>query len=108
MLILGIAAMAIAGLGWLRDARREYRATVEADRTGHLDLGGAPAWPTATFAALLLLVAAGLLFGTGAITGTGAGASPGASPTASGIASPAAGVAAGGGDASATGSPTTP
>ena len=45
----GRARRSSAGCG---TARREYAAVEAADRTGHLDLGGAPAWPKATFAAL--------------------------------------------------------
>ncbi len=51
-LVFGFLAVVITAIGWLWDSRREYAATEEADRTGHLDLGDAPAWPKATFAAL--------------------------------------------------------
>ena len=46
-------------LGWLLDARKEYVAVEHADRTGHLDMGGSPAWPKATFAGLAVLVVVG-------------------------------------------------
>jgi plastocyanin len=58
----------VALLGWLRDARREYVKTTEADRTGHLENIPAPGWPRrilATFAivvAVALLIDAGVLF----------------------------------------------
>jgi hypothetical protein len=83
-LLLGLAAVVITMLGWLRDSRKEYTATVAADATGHLDLGGAPAWPKATFAVLAILVAFALLISSGLIGGSGAGtagesAAPGAS-----------------------------
>jgi hypothetical protein len=60
-LLLGLLAVVVTGLGWLRDSRHEYAAVVAADSTGHLDLGGAPNWPRATFAALAVIVAAALL-----------------------------------------------
>ena len=60
-LLFGMLAVVVTGLGWLRDSRHEYAAVVAADSTGHLDLGGAPSWPKATFAALAVIVAAALL-----------------------------------------------
>ena len=64
-LVLGFLAIVITAIGWLWDSRREYAATEEADRTGHLDLGGAPAWPKATFAALAILVGLAVLLSSG-------------------------------------------
>ena len=66
-LLFGLVAIVVTGLGWLRDARREYVATEAADRTGHLDLGGSPAWPTATFAVLTVIVAGALLLSSGVL-----------------------------------------
>jgi plastocyanin len=43
-LLLGLGAVVLTGLGWLRDARREYVAVEDADRTGHL--GGDEAAPS--------------------------------------------------------------
>jgi plastocyanin len=94
-LVFGFLAVVITAIGWLWDSRREYAATEEADRTGHLDLGGAPAWPKATFAALALIVglavvlSSGILVGSGDGTATasgapGASAAPGGGTTASG------------------------
>ncbi len=90
-LILGFLAIVITGLGWLWDSRREYSATVEADRTGHLDLGGPPAWPKATFFALGLIVVGAVLVGSGLLSGTGddtatASAAPGSSAAPGGAA----------------------
>jgi hypothetical protein len=83
-LLLGVVAVALTMLGWLRDSRREYTATVVADGTGHLDLGGAPAWPKATFAALAILIAFALLLSSGLVGGSGDGAATGsAAPGAS-------------------------
>jgi len=64
-LFLGFIALVITLLGWLWDARKEYQAVEAADRTGHLDMGGSPAWPKATFAALALLVAVAVVFSSG-------------------------------------------
>ncbi|MCJ7710544.1 MAG: cupredoxin domain-containing protein [Chloroflexi bacterium] len=84
-LLFGIIAMALVLLGWLRDSRKEYSAVAEADRTGHLDLGGAPSWPKATFAALGVLLAAGIILTSGVLTGSGDGtAAPSGGPVASG------------------------
>lgn len=80
-LLVGILAVVVAGLGWLRDARREYSATEAADRTGHLDLGGAPAWPVGTLAVLAVMVAGALLLGSGVLDrGAGEAAAPSAAP----------------------------
>jgi plastocyanin len=91
-LLFGIVALALALVGWLRDAKREYRAVEAADLTGHLDLGGGPAWPTRTFAVLALLIAVTALLTSGIL--------PNSHPATAG-ASPAANGGAGGGAASA-------
>ena len=90
-LVFGFLAVVITAIGWLWDSRREYAATEEADRTGHLDLGEAPAWPKATFAALALIVGLAILLSSGILGGSGDGTAtasgaPGASaaPGASG------------------------
>jgi plastocyanin len=83
-LLFGFAALVITLLGWLWDARKEYTATEQADRTGHLDLGGAPAWPVATFAVLAVLVALGIAVTSGLIGGSSEGTSTeGGAPVAS-------------------------
>jgi len=88
LLVMGLIAVVITLLGWLWDARKEYVATEEADLTGHLDGGPAPAWPKAIFATLALLMVVGVVLGSGIIGGSGDGTA-----TASG--------APGGGEASA-------
>jgi plastocyanin len=70
-LVLGFIVLVITLLGWLWDATREYRAVEAADRTGHLDLGGAPAWPRATFAAIAVLVAFAVLLSSGLLPNSG-------------------------------------
>jgi len=85
LLVAGIVVLAGALIGWLRDARREYVATVEADRTGHLDNGPEPRLPTGSVAVAGLIVAvavainAGIIPPTDTANGGEAGASPGAS-----------------------------
>jgi hypothetical protein len=84
-LVLGLMAVVLAGLGWLRDARREYVAVEDADRTGHLDMGGAPAWPKATFAALAIIVGLAVVVSSGILSGSGGDeAAPSGGPAASG------------------------
>ena len=72
-LIFGFLAVAVTAIGWLWDSRREYAATERADRTGHLDLGGAPAWPKATFAALAVIVGLAVLISSGILAAPGTG-----------------------------------
>jgi plastocyanin len=83
MLLFGFAAVVITLLGWLWDARKEYTATERADATGHLDLGGSPSWPVATFAALAILVALGVAVTSGIIGGSEGTAGPSGAPVAS-------------------------
>jgi plastocyanin len=89
LLPAGIAVLVIVLAGWLRDARREYLAVEAADRTGHLDSGPPPGYPTGTLLVSLLIVAAavvvdaGLLPPRSAVGGEpGASAAPSAAPSA--------------------------
>ena len=70
-LIFGFIALTVTLLEWLRDARHEYALAQRADRTGHLDNGPRPNWPTATFAILALLLAGGLLMTSGLLPNSG-------------------------------------
>ena len=99
-LILGFIALVVTLLGWLRDARREYLYTLEADRTGHLDAGPWPRWPIATFAVLAWILARGLLLTSSLLPNSG-------SPAASGGPLPS-GAAGGGGGASIAPPPSLP
>jgi plastocyanin len=84
-LIFGFVALTVTLLEWLRDARREYKEVEDADRTGHLESGPAPAWPTATFAALALLLAGGLLLTSGLLPNSHTGeAAPSGAPAGGG------------------------
>jgi plastocyanin len=98
--VLGALAVVVTGLGWLRDARREYVAAEAADRTGHLDAGRAPVWPIATFALLAVLVAGGALLSSGVLPNSG-----GAAPASAGTGGSAGG---GGGGSGATPAPSVP
>ena len=97
-LLFGIVALALTLLGWLRDAGREYRAVETADVTGHLDLGGGPSWPVATFATLGAIFAVAALLSSGILpnshpadTGTaGGGAAASGAPGGGGAAASAA------------------
>jgi plastocyanin len=106
LLIAGLIVVVWSLLGWLRDARREYNATVEADSTGHLDNGPDPRFPTGSFAAAAVLVAVAIAInagvlppasagdgGTGASPAPGASAEPGASAAPGGSAEPGASAA---------------
>ena len=55
LLAVGVIALITTLVGWLTDAVKEYVETVEADRTGHLDNGPAPATPRRLFTVLAVL-----------------------------------------------------
>ncbi len=99
-LILGAVALVLTLAGWLHDALREYLAAVAADRSGHLDAGPSPRWPTATFAALAWILAGGLLLSSGLLPNSSA-------PVAEGGPLPS-GAAGGGGGASGAPPPSLP
>ena len=85
LLLAGIVVLAGALIGWLRDARREFLATLEAERTGHLENGPDPRLPTGSIAiagvivALAVAVNAGIIPPTQGAAGSEASPSPGAS-----------------------------
>jgi plastocyanin len=84
-LILGVAAVVVTMAGWGIDALREYRAVVDADRTGHLDAGPAPRWPVATLAVLAVIVTGTLLLTSNLLPNSGrGGAAASGAPGASG------------------------
>ena len=45
LLGVGVLVTILTLLGWLSDARKEYRHVVDADRTGHIVNEPAPGWP---------------------------------------------------------------
>jgi plastocyanin len=83
LLGVGVLATIVPLLGWLNDARKEYRQVEIADVTGHLENEPAPGWPRRVFlfmaAAVVVAVALNLgWFPPRSASGGEAGASPGA------------------------------
>jgi hypothetical protein len=83
LMVAGFVILIITLLGWLRDARREYVATVDADETGHIDNGPAPRWPIPTFIAIVGIIAVAAVLASNVLP-LGSGNVPAASPGASG------------------------
>ena len=96
LLIAGVVALIATLIGWLVDAVKEYRSTVEADRTGHLEAQPAPRTPSLMLSVLGVIFVAGVLLQTGLLP-------PGSAS--GGVASPSGSVAP---SASAAGSGTAP
>jgi plastocyanin len=106
LLWVGVIALIATLVGWLPDAMGEYRRTVEADATGHLQTGPPPRVPSRLLATLTVLAVGAVilqssLFGSGEANG-GTG-SPGASGAPSGA--PASGAPPGSGGPPASGGP---
>jgi plastocyanin len=87
VLLVGVIALVVSLLGWLRDARLEYLKTEAADATGHLENIAAPATPARLLGIFGVLLIVAILFQTGILppktspAGAGGG---GASPAPSG------------------------
>src|SRR3954468_4299147 len=85
VLAIGLLCLIVALLGWLNDARKEYRQVVRADSTGHLENEPAPGWPKTLVTVFALLVVAAVALNAGwfpprsAVGGGAAGGSPGPS-----------------------------
>jgi hypothetical protein len=92
VLLAGVVVVAWALLGWLRDARREFLLTLEADRTGHLRSGPDPRFPTGSVAVGGLVVALAIAVNAGLIppteTASGGEGSPAPSGAPDGSAAP--------------------
>ena len=96
LIAVGVLFTIIAMLGWLNDARKEYRQVVIADTTGHLQNEPAPGWPRRLFVLMAVFIVAAVALNLGwfpprTASGGEAGASPGASGAASGAPSGAPG-----------------
>jgi plastocyanin len=65
--VAGLLMLVIALVGWLVDARKEYRQVVKADATGHLENIAAPRFPVGTLIVFGLLFAGSLLIAGGII-----------------------------------------
>jgi hypothetical protein len=81
LLGVGVLVTILTLLGWLSDARKEYRHVVEADRTGHLVNEPAPGWPKVMLSLMGVLVVASVALNLGWFPPRSAsGADDGASP----------------------------
>lgn len=83
---VGVLITILTLLGWLSDARKEYRQVVAADRTGHLLNEPAPGWPKAMFTLMAVLVVASVVLNLGwfpprSASGAGAGAEGSPAPS---------------------------
>jgi plastocyanin len=88
LLAVGVIALILTLLGWLIDARAEYRKTVEADATGHLEPLSAPRWPSRVLAVIAVLFVGALILNTGLLppkgpASAGAPGQPGGGPSGS-------------------------
>ncbi len=92
--VAGLLMTVIGLLGWLADARKEYREVEKADATGHLENIPALRFPTGTlivFAVLFvgsLLVAGGVIPPRGGTSGASGASSPTPTPTVAPAAAP--------------------
>ena len=87
VLLVGVIALVVALLGWLRDARKEYVKIEEADATGHLENIASPTWPTRLIGIFGVLLVVAILFQTGILppkSTTAGGGGGAASPAPSG------------------------
>ena len=89
--VAGLLMTAIGLLGWLNDARKEYREVEKADATGHLENIPAPRFPTGTLIVFAVLFVGSLLIAGGVIPprGGASGGSGGASSPAAATPAPA-------------------
>jgi plastocyanin len=100
LLLAGVLALVLTLVGWLVDAVAEYRRTVDADQTGHLDSGPPPRAPSLLLSALAVVFVGAVLLQTGILPPTSASGSetPGASgspaPSGSGAPPPSSGPSA--------------
>ena len=95
LLAVGVIALISTLVGWLTDAVQEYRRTVEADTTGHLENGPPPRTPSRLLAVLTILaVGAAILQSSVFATGQANGGSgtPGASAAPASSGAPASGA----------------
>jgi plastocyanin len=93
VLAVGVIFTIVSLLGWLNDARKEYRQVVRADATGHLENEPAPGWPKTILAvfAVLIIASVALTAGwfpprsvAGGTAGPGGSAGPSGRPAGSG------------------------
>jgi plastocyanin len=65
VLLVGLLFLITALLGWLNDARKEYKQVVRADTTGHLENDPAPGWPKAVLSVFSFLVVVAVALNAG-------------------------------------------
>jgi plastocyanin len=96
VLLVGIVFTIVTLVGWLNDARKEYRHTVDADTTGHLENEPAPAWPGRLLWLMGIFVVVAVVLNQGWFPPRStAGGEPGASPGPSGGPPPSGGPSGG-------------
>lgn len=91
LLLAGVIALIATLVGWLFDAGKEYRSTVEADQTGHLEAQPAPRTPSLMLSVLGVIFVVGILLQTGLLppgSASGGGPTGSGSPAPSGSAAP--------------------
>jgi plastocyanin len=87
LLVVGLLMLVISLLGWLADARHEYRDVEVADAVGHPPPARVPGYPRGTLAVFVVLLIGGLVLQTGllppssAVGGSDGGPDAAASPT---------------------------
>jgi plastocyanin len=89
VLAVGVIFTIVSLLGWLNDARKEYRQVVRADTTGHLENEPPPDWPRVVLPVFAILVAVAVVLNAGwfpprSAVGGAAGGEAGGSPAPSG------------------------
>ena len=94
LLAAGVIVLISTLVGWLADALVEYRRTVEADSTGHLDSGVPPPTPSRLLTALTFVIVAAAVLQSGIFATEPASGGTG-TPGASGAPAPAPSAAAG-------------
>src|SRR6478752_5501232 len=113
LLAAGVVALILTLVGWLVDAGNEYRRTVAADTTGHLESGPAPRTPSILFAVLAVILVGGVALQAGWLPPSQAKSGASGGPAGSGAApagspAPASGGPASGGGPIGSGGPAGP
>jgi plastocyanin len=95
VLAVGVIFTIVTLLGWLNDARKEYRQVVQADTSGHLENIPAPGWPKVVLPVFGFLVIAAVALNAGWLPPRSAagGGAAGGSPAPSGGAGAPGGIA---------------
>jgi plastocyanin len=88
LLAVGVIALIATLVGWLTDAVLDYRRVVEAERTGHLDNGPAPATPRRLLSVLIVLIVGAAVLQSGVFTTDSANGAAGPTPSGSAAGEP--------------------